>query len=93
MSENLGTWQVPNCHRTPIPKFHFEMLLFNLAQGLTGPQKNLAVTLKGAKNVKECFWSLPQGGNVFFHFLPFWGPKIKYLKRLSNFPFDKRSLK
>ena len=30
-----GTQQiVPNCYRTPILKFHFEMLLFNLAQGL-----------------------------------------------------------
>ena len=26
---------VPNCYRTQIPKFNFEMLLFNLAQGIT----------------------------------------------------------
>ena len=25
---------MPNCHRTSIPKFHVEMLLFNLAHGL-----------------------------------------------------------
>ena len=33
---------VPNCYRTEIP-FHFEMLLFNLPQGLAVPQKILTV--------------------------------------------------
>ena len=34
--EKTGIQQVvPNCYRTAIPKFHFEMLLFNLVQGLS----------------------------------------------------------
>ena len=35
---------VLNCYRTPIEKFHFEMLLFCVAQGL--------ITLKWAKQKK-----------------------------------------
>ena len=34
--KKTGSWELmPNCNRIPIPKFHFEMLLFKLAQGLT----------------------------------------------------------
>ena len=33
--KKTGTRQVvPNCFRTPIPKFHFLMFLFNLVLGL-----------------------------------------------------------
>ena len=30
----LDTYRGPNCFRTPIPEFHFLVLLLNLAQGL-----------------------------------------------------------
>ena len=45
-------YDVPNCYRTANPKFHFEMLPFNSAQGLRVPQQNLIVTLKCAVVVK-----------------------------------------
>ena len=51
--KNLGTCHVVvnchECHGTPNPKFHFGLLLFHLAQGLTVPQQILPVTLKSAK--------------------------------------------
>ena len=52
---------VPNFYRTPIPKFHCEMLLFNLAQGL----ENLECYLKmGKTNFGAC-----ARGNVIFEFI------------------------
>ena len=35
-----------DCYGTLNPKLHFDLLLFHLAQGLTGSQKILPVTLK-----------------------------------------------
>ena len=35
-----------DCYGTSNPKLHFDLLLFHLAQGLTGSQKILPVTLK-----------------------------------------------
>ena len=61
------------------------MLLFNLAQGLKGPQKNLSITLKAknqAKLRKSCF-PLTSSETVF----PFWGPKIKLIQKISKFSF------
>ena len=79
---------VPNCVRIPIPKFLFEMLLFNLAQGLrifllhqkkhfVKPVSGGNVLFKLCKNLK-----LRETKNLilmFFlstnkkHFSPFWG--------------------
>ena len=43
-----GTRQVvPNRQRTPIPQFHFEMLLFNVAQGST-------VNMFGVRDSGDC---------------------------------------
>ena len=43
----MNTFQVvPNCYRTTIPKFHFEILLFGF---FVGPLKILTATLKWAK--------------------------------------------
>ena len=44
------------CHGTPNPKFHFGLLLFHLAQGLTVPQQILPVTLKSAKKSLKMYW-------------------------------------
>ena len=50
LRKNLGTCHVVLvCCGTPNPKFHFDLLLFHLMQGLTGPQKILSLTLKSAK--------------------------------------------
>ena len=38
--KKLGTCHVVvDCYGTPNPKFHFDLLLFHLAQGFTRPQK------------------------------------------------------
>ena len=51
------------CYRTSIPKYHFEMLLFNLAQGA----ENFDFYPKMGNTI---FWSLQaQWRNVFFEFL------------------------
>ena len=50
LRKNLGTCHVVLVYcGTSNPKFHFDLLLFHLMQGLTGPQKILSVTLKSAK--------------------------------------------
>ena len=42
--KNVGTCHdVVDCHRTRNPKLPFDLLLFHLAKGLTGPQKNCAI--------------------------------------------------
>ena len=50
----LGTCcnKVKDCYGTPNPKFHFDLLLVHLAQGLTaGAQKILPVTLNSATKI------------------------------------------
>ena len=64
--KKLATLQVrPNYFKTPIPKFHFEMLLFNMAH--EGPQKMLAVTQKWVpKQFVYRFLKPVPKGNMFF---------------------------
>ena len=65
--EKMDTCRVvPNCYRTPIPKFHFEiMLLFIVTQGLAGPHTMLTVTLKSAMTTNSKNQGV-LGENVFF---------------------------
>ena len=56
LTKNLGTCYVlVDCFGTPNPKFHFDLLLFHLAQGLTGPQNILLATLKSLR--KKMFFT------------------------------------
>ena len=56
---------VPNCYKTPIPKFHYEMLLFGLAQGLWKFDCYLKMDIN--KNVQHVFGACARGEcPVFF---------------------------
>ena len=66
---------VLNCYRTPISKFHFEMLLFCVAQGL--------ITLKWAKQKNSShFLRLHLKQNVFLYLF-----KSKKMKKTQKY-FD-----
>ena len=85
---------VPNCCRTPIPKFNLEMLL---EQGL---RKCWLLPKNGPKHFFTRFWSLQKQTFLFFlvqskkTLCPFWGHKMKYLQILIlNFSFDECSFK
>ena len=80
--KKTGSWELmPNCNRIPIPKFHFEMLIFNLAQGLTKfvfpfIRSNPILAIFGTKTwFKKCF-----------HFKFFWATVIWSKRKIvANF--------
>ena len=55
LKKNLDTCHVVlNCYGTPNPNFYFDLLLFNLAQGLRVPETIFPLLLKLAKtNLKN----------------------------------------
>ena len=54
----LGTcYVVVDCYGTLNPKFHFDLLHFHLAQGLTGPQKSLPLALKSATTKNKFYFT------------------------------------
>ena len=70
--EKVGTRQVvPNCFRTPIPKFHFLMFLFNLVLGLRKFYRNQFLTF-------FYFLILHHGGRGMYFF------KAKNVEKLLN---------
>ena len=81
--EKMDTCRVvPNCYRTPIPKFHFEiMLLFIVTQGLAGPHTMLTVTLKSATTTNSKNQGV-LGKHVFFDLF-----ELKMTKK--HFPLSK----
>ena len=63
--KSTGTWQVvPTCYRAPILKFHFEMLLFNLAH-----KKVVCYPKMDKKLSLNIFVEPATGRNVFFDYL------------------------
>ena len=89
LGEKRASVSCAKLFETPIPKFHFEMLLFNLAQGLRKLlHTNFVSTVFGActrlgGNVFVDFLKLKMKRHSFLwlgkkHLLPFWGPQQKF---------------
>ena len=57
---------VPNCFRTPIPKFNTLLLLFKTCRRASA---FLEWYPKISKHLKTSFFNLAPGGNIFFDFL------------------------